>query len=137
MVGMPAATVAGGQCMGMPDVCQVPAPPAPPIPTPFPNMGMFPTAVKTATTVLIMNEPAVVQGSEIPQSLGDEPGVDGGVVSGLNMGPDTFKTASSKVSFGGQKAVIVTSMSAHNGSNANFPAGQVVAPSQQKVFAAP
>ena len=33
----PASTKMGGTCFAMPDVCKVPAPPAPPIPTPFPN----------------------------------------------------------------------------------------------------
>jgi len=37
----PASTKGGGQLFAFPDVCKVPAPPAPPIPTPFPNIGML------------------------------------------------------------------------------------------------
>ena len=38
---LPASSNGGGNCMAVPDVCKVPAPPAPPIPTPFPNTGML------------------------------------------------------------------------------------------------
>jgi hypothetical protein len=133
-VAFPATTMAGGTCMGMPDVCKVPAPPAPPIPTPFPNLAQCCLATGTTTKVLVMNMPALTQGSKIPMSQGDEAGVAGGVVSGLNMGPVSFRTSSSKVSLQGQKAVVLTAMTAHNGSNANLPVGVHVAPSQTKVL---
>jgi hypothetical protein len=120
----------------MPDVCKVPAPPAPPIPTPFPNIGQLPTAISTTTKVLVMNMPALTQGSKLPMSMGDEAGVAGGVVSGMNMGEIAFRSASSKVSFQGQKVIVLTCMTAHNGSNANMPAGALIAPSQAKVLAA-
>jgi hypothetical protein len=133
---MPASTTMGGMCMGMPDVCKVPAPPAPPIPIPFPNIAQLPMAVSTSTKVMIMNMPAVVQNSQIPLSSGDEAGVAGGVVSGMNMGPVVFKMGSSKVKIEGKPACTLTSMTAHNGSNANFPAGAQIAPSQTKVLVA-
>lgn len=130
----PATTMAGGMCMAMPDVCLVPAPPAPPIPTPFPNLAQCPMALQTTTKVLVMNMPALTQGSKIPLSSGDEAGVGGGVMSGMFMGEVSFRTSSSKVSFQGQKAVMLTSMTAHNGSNANAPAGVNMVPSQAKVL---
>jgi hypothetical protein len=52
------------------------------------------------------------------------------------MGEVGFKVGSSKVKLEGKSAVLVTGLTAHNGSNANDPAGQVVAPSQMKVLAA-
>lgn len=132
----PATTMAGGMCMGMPDVCLVPAPPAPPIPTPFPNLAQCAMATGTTTKVMIMNMPALTEASKIPLSMGDEAGVGGGVVSGVNMGQVAFRTSSSKVSFEGKKAVMLTAVSAHNGSNANMPAGVHMAPSQAVVLVA-
>ena len=132
---MPASTKAGGLCMAMPDVCKTPAPPAPPIPIPYPNLGMLTMAVGTVPTVLVMNMEAVVQTTKIPMSSGDEAGVAGGVVSGMNMGEIAFKLASSKVKFGGKAAVFVTAMTGQNGSNANAVGAQM-APSQAKVLVA-
>jgi hypothetical protein len=132
----PATTTAGGMCMGMPDVCKVPAPPAPPIPVPFPNIGQCPMATGTTTNVFVMNMPALTEASKMPLSSGDEAGVAGGVVSGTNMGPVVFRAFSSKVSFGGKKAVMLTGTTAHNGSNANMPAGTCVVPSQMVVLVA-
>ena len=131
---MPASSTMGGMAMGFPDVCKVPAPPAPPIPVPFPNIAQVAMATGTSTKVMIMNMPAVVQGAKVPMSNGDEAGVAGGVVSGMNMGPVEFKMGSSKVKFEGKAACTLTSMTAHNGSNANFPAGAQIAPSQAKVL---
>jgi hypothetical protein len=130
----PAFTMAGGLCMGMPDVCKVPAPPAPPIPVPFPNLAQGTMATGTTTKVLVMNMPALTEGSKIAVSSGDEAGVAGGVVSGVIVGPVAFRTSSSKVSFEGQKAVMLTGVTAHNGSNANMPAGVCLAPSQTSVL---
>jgi hypothetical protein len=121
-------------CQGIPDVCLVPAPPAPPIPTPFPNLGQFAMAVLTTIKVLVMNMPALTQSSKIPMSMGDEAGVGGGVMSGMIMGPIAFRTASTKVKFEGQGALLLTAMSAHNGANANMPAGLVMAAAQAKVI---
>ena len=35
-----AVTKQSGQCFGFPDVCKTPAPPAAPIPIPYPNIAM-------------------------------------------------------------------------------------------------
>ncbi|MCL4729884.1 MAG: DUF4150 domain-containing protein [Planctomycetes bacterium] len=131
----PASCTAGGMCMGMPDVCLVPAPPAPPVPTPFPNIAQCATANAgtCAMTVKLSNMPAIVQNSMIPMSNGDEAGVNGGVMSGMNMGPATFKMGSMKVKFAGKPACHLTSMVGQNGSNPNVPAGQQIAPSQALV----
>ena len=133
----PASTNGGGQCLGMPDVCLVPAPPAPPIPTPFPNTGMVNQAEKTSTKVKFAGKEVVTKKSEISRSMGDEAGVNKGVMSGTNMDKVTFKKGSSKVKIEGQPCVHLTVMTGHNGSNANMPAGAQVAPSQNKVIIAP
>jgi len=121
----------------MPDVCKTPAPPAPPVPVPYPNMGQVPTAVKTSTKVKFVGMLAVIETSEIPMSQGDEAGVAGGVVSGRNMDKITYKKGSSKVQIEGKGCAYLTCMTAHNGANANMPAGNQVAPSQPKVLVSP
>lgn len=130
----PASCKMGGMCQGMPDVCKVPAPPAPPIPTPFPNIAQVPMALQTSMKVKFMNMDAVVLNSQIPMSNGDEAGVAGGMISGMNMGPATFKMGSMKVKAEGKPVCSLTSMVGHNGTNANFPAGMQIAPSQAKVM---
>jgi hypothetical protein len=133
----PVSTKGGGNCFAFPDVCKTPAPPAPPIPVPYPNTGMNNQAVKTSAKVKICGKETLTTKSEIPRSMGDEAGTVGGVVSGMNMDKVTFKKGSSKVKVEGLPVVSLTSMTAHNGSNANAPAGAVVSPSQAKVFVAP
>ncbi|MCA9643286.1 MAG: DUF4150 domain-containing protein, partial [Myxococcales bacterium] len=119
------------------DTCKVPAPPAPPIPTPFPNMGQVNSASKTSKKVLIRNKAAVVEGSEIPKSMGDEAGVGGGVVSGGFGQKITFKKGSAKVIVEGKGAAYLTCTTGHNGANPNAPNGMQVAPSQTVVLVAP
>ena len=133
----PASTKGGGQCFAMPDVCLTPAPPAPPVPIPYPNIGMVNQAKKTSTKVKFAGKEVVTKKSEISRSSGDEAGVNKGVVSGMNMDKVTFKKGSSKVKIEGQACVHLTIMTGHNGSNANMPAGAQVAPSQTKVIIAP
>lgn len=132
----PASSTGGGMCMGMPDVCKVPAPPAPPIPTPFPNIAQcaMANAGTCAITVKLSNMPAIVQNSMIPISSGDEAGALGGVVSNQFIGPATYKMGSMKVKFNGKPACHLTSMAGQNGSNPNVPAGQQIVPSQALVL---
>jgi hypothetical protein len=133
---LPVLTATGGLTQGMPDTCLVPAPPGPPVPTPFPNIGMPNVAASVTVKVLVMNAPAITIASTLPTSSGDEAGVGGGVVSGMIKGPVGFKTGSSKVKFEGKSPVLLTGLTAHNGSNPNDPVGQVLAPSQVKVICA-
>lgn len=46
--GMPASTKGSGGGLGFPDVCKVPAPPAPFVPVPYPNVGKLDTLTKDA-----------------------------------------------------------------------------------------
>lgn len=133
---LPAGSKASGTCLGLPDVCNVPAAPSP-VPTPFPNTAMLTDATKTSTKVLIENKETVVETSEIPASQGDEAGSAGGVVSGTVASKVVFRKASSKVKFEGKGAVFHTAPTAHNGANANAPVGVHVAPSQTKVLVMP
>lgn len=133
----PASTKGGGTCFAMPDVCLTPAPPAPPVPIPYPNTGMVNQAKKTAKKVKFSGKEAVTVQSEISRSMGDEAGTNKGVMSGTNMGKVVFKKGSAKVKAQGKKCIHLTSMTGHNGGNANMPAGVQVAPSQTKVIISP
>ncbi|MCI5209712.1 MAG: DUF4150 domain-containing protein [Candidatus Electrothrix sp. ATG2] len=123
--------------MAVPDVCLTPAPPAPPVPIPYPNTGMVNQAKKTSRKVKFSGKQAVTVQSEISRSMGDEPGTSKGVMSGTNMGKIAFKKGSSKVKAQGKKCIHLTSITGHNGSNSNMPAGAQIAPSQTKVKVAP
>lgn len=133
---LPASTRGGGMCFAFPDVCKVPAPPAPPVPTPFPNMAMCAAALAPtcSLTVKFANKPVLTIASEIPMSSGDEAGVAGGVVSGMIKGPVRYRRGVSTVLVEGKPVVTALSPTGQNGSNANAPAGAQVLPSQLKVF---
>lgn len=135
----PASSIAGGQCMGMPDVCLTPAPPAPPVPIPYPNIAMLNQANPgtASTKVLFNNSPAFHKGTMIMMTSGDEAGVAGGVMSGMIKGPAQPKLASNKVKAEGQGVVYLTCMFGQNGASANVPAGTQIAPSQTKVLVSP
>ena len=126
-----AITKEAGQVMAMPDVCKVPAPPAPPIPMPFPNIGMPPSANPVTTKIMIGGMPALTKASKIQPTQGDEAGVAGGLVSGKIMGPAEFVMASMKVKFEGNPAVFMGNTTKQNDGNA---VGADLVPSQSKVM---
>jgi len=133
---LPASTTGGGTCLGAPDVCKTPTPGGP-VPVPYPNTAMVNQATKASKKVKFVGKPVVIKKSEIPKSMGDEAGTAGGVVSGVNMNKVTYKKCSSKVKAEGSPVAHLTSMTGHNGANANFPAGAQIAPSQTKVLVMP
>jgi hypothetical protein len=125
--------------MAFPDTCLTPAPPAGPVPIPYPNIAqlaqaLFPTV---ADRVQFMGKNAVTTQTEIPMSSGDEAGVAGGVMSGMIKGSCKIKMGSSKVKAQGAKVAHLCSMVGQNGTNPNAPAGQQIAPSQTKVLVIP
>ena len=134
----PATTTADGQCFAIPNVCKTQVGPAQ-VPMPYPSIGM-PADAKGSTVskkVNIGNKPVCTVMTVIAQSSGDEAGSLGGVVSGKNLDQVAYKTGVSKVSIEGNDIVALTSMTAHNGANANMPSGTQVAPSQDKVLVGP
>ncbi len=133
---MPATTRGGGMCMAMPDTCLVPAPPAPPVPTPFPNIAqcMDGNPGTCALKAKFMNQPPLLANSMIMQSSGDEAGSAGGVMSGMIKGPGTIKKGSMKVSVEGKPVCMLTAMVAQNGASANAPPGVQMAPSQTMIM---
>lgn len=127
------STKGGGMSQAMPDVCKTPAPPAPPIPIPYPNMAMLNQAMKESKKVKVMNMGVVTMGSSISMTSGDEAGAAGGVMSSQTKGPAKPKKGSAKVKVEGQAVIFQTCMFGHNGNNANAPAGVHSVPSQVKV----
>ena len=102
------------------------------MPIPYLNVGMLTGTQATEPDVRADGVPVVVETSVIPSSTGDEPGSAGGVMSGTFAGAVKFKTASSKVYAGGKRVVLLGAETSHNNDNAK---GQLVSPSQTRVFA--
>lgn len=137
----PATTNGGGQCAipGPLDACKTPTPGGP-IPMPYPNFATLSQAKGNtcSSKVKIENKKACTTKTEISMSSGDEAGTaGGGVVSNRFKGPVKYKTGSSSVKVEGEKIAHLTSMTGHNGDNANMPAGVQVAPSQTAVKVMP
>lgn len=74
-----------GMSLVFPDVCKTPAPPAPPIPIPYPNLGKSSDTSQGTTTVKADGNMVMVKGAKYMMSTGDEPGSLGGIIS------NTFK----------------------------------------------
>lgn len=134
----PISTKENGMCQVPNDVVKVPAPPAPPVPTPAPDMAFCmqadPSTCSPTTTV---NNQAVLHVmSQIPMSSGDEIGTaGGGVVSGTMKGPVGYMQGSQMVKVDGKPVVMHQSPTKHNGANANAPGGSQTSPSQGLVEA--
>jgi carboxyl-terminal processing protease len=123
---LPASNRGAGMNIGFPDVCLVPAAPAP-IPTPFPNLAMNAMAAPFAVTVWISMMNALNMISSIPMTSGDE----GGSASPIK-GPGRYTM--------GNPLVYVELMPAINllcpttGNNMVNPLGAVLVPSAVNVF---
>jgi len=118
-----------------PNVCNVPQPTGPPVPTPFPSIGQCANADGSTCTmkVVIENKQVLHVGSEIPMTQGDEAGTGGGVVSGTHGDKCKRTQGSAKVEVEGNPIVRVLMTVGSNGANANAPAGAQLVPSQAKV----
>jgi carboxyl-terminal processing protease len=107
---LPASVKGPGMNMGFPDVCLTPSFPSP-IPIPYPNMGMHAMAAPFCATILLGMMPALNQGSMIPMTMGDEPGV----ANPLYKQMGTFTMGSPKVILHGLPAVTLTSRTLDGG----------------------
>jgi len=123
-------------CLAFPDVCKVPAPPAPFVPAPFPNTAQLAQATSTVAKVQVSNKDAAVMTSKIPMSSGDEPGTLGGMISAVFKNQCAYKKGSSKVFAQGKAFVHLTAPTGQNGTNANAFGAQI-APSQVNVIVMP
>jgi len=119
-----------GTDMGFPDVCLTPSP-AGPVPVPYPDVAMGPTAIPNVPTILYMGTPAHNMMTTIPMTNGDNAGVATGVASGTVMGPSRHVTAAFTIILKGAPATRLTSVSLQN--STNCPGCRIV-PSQVKVL---
>lgn len=93
-----------GVCMGFPDVCKTPAPPAPFVPIPYPNIAMSKDTAQGSTTVKCDGNPIMLEGSNFSTSTGDEAGTaGGGMVSNTTKGKAEFQMFSFDVKIDGKK----------------------------------
>lgn len=157
----PASNKGGGQTASFPDVCKVPAPPAPFVPIPFPNMMQNAQlgnvvdvraangnvgakiaqrkAIKSVqdymgTKVSSATQAVLISGSKVRKSHGNEAGTLKGMVSMKNVDKASLKMGSSSVKFEGSKVVTHLSPTAHNSGKSSLAPGTQVAPSQTKVI---
>lgn len=94
----------GGQTIASaPDVCKTPSPSGP-VPMPYPNIAMSANLVMGTMTVTADGQPVATKDSMFFPSTGDEPGVAGGVVSGIFKGAAKFTNYSMDVKCEGKNA---------------------------------
>jgi hypothetical protein len=118
----------GGSDFGIPDVCLTPPVPEP---VPYANFALGPMGFPAAYNVLLDLTPAHTLATIIPLTLGNEPGIERGVVSGEDMGTSERFTGMSTCLIDGQPATRVTSIGLQNGTNCH---GVRFAPSQLTVL---
>lgn len=120
-VGVNSRTVVHAGSNGMtiifPDVCLTPAPPAPPVPVPYPNIAMSSDAASTAKNVKADGNPLCHSDSNFSRSSGDEAGTVGGVASGVNMSKAEFISYSFDVKVEGKNCARALDLMLHNSKN--------------------
>lgn len=124
-------SLAAMSMMTVPDVCKTPI--VVPVPIPYPNITMSSAHIPSVFNVMFgpgMAENLMTEGTI---SMGDEPGVEGGVVSGIFMGKDTYIVGSTVVTVGTAFAAHMTSLVGMNGMPFNT-VGISLVPAQFRVL---
>ncbi len=106
-----------GTTIAFPDLCKTPAPPAPPIPIPYPNIAKSSDTAAGAKTVTCDGNPVCVKDSNFSMSTGDEAGSLFGVASNKNKGKAEFVNFSMDVQFDGKNVPRALDMMLHNDKN--------------------
>ena len=126
-----------GIAIAFPDVCKTPAPPAPPIPIPYPNIAMSSDTAKGSKKVKCDGNPICLKDSNFKTSVGDEPGTLGGIISGKTKGKAEFVNFSFDVKVEGKNVARAFDLMLHNDKNTPpFPLIQapiINIPSQEQV----
>jgi hypothetical protein len=107
----------GGMSIAFPDVCKTPAPPAPPIPIPYPNIGKSSDTSDGPSNVKCDGKMPMVKGAKYSRSSGDEAGTLKGIMSNMNMGECEFMLYSFDVKFEGKNACRMGDPLFHNKKN--------------------
>lgn len=107
----------GGTSITFPDVCKTPAPPAGPVPIPYPNAGKSSDTSSGPAKVKTDGQMPMVKSAKYSQSSGDEAGSVGGVASNVNMGVCEFMMYSFDVKFENKNVCRLTDTLFHNKKN--------------------
>ena len=106
-----------GITIAFPDVCLTPAPPAPPVPIPYPNIAKSGDTAKGSKKVKCDGNSICLKDSNFSKSNGDEAGVNKGVASGKNMGKAEFVNYSFDVKIEGKNVPRALDLMLHNDKN--------------------
>lgn len=106
-----------GVTIAFPDVCKTPAPPAPPIPIPYPNIAKSSDTASGTTKVKCDGNPVCHKSSNFRMSTGDEAGSLGGLISGKIKGKAEFVSFSFDVLFEGKNVARSLDLMLHNDKN--------------------
>ena len=107
-----------GISIAFPDVCKTPAPPAPFVPIPYPNIAKSSYTAQGASTVKCDGNPVCVKDSNFSMSTGDEGGTaGGGIVSSKIKGKAEFVNFSFDVKFEGKNVPRAFDLMLHNDKN--------------------
>jgi hypothetical protein len=119
-----------GIATAFPDVCKTPAPPAPPIPIPYPNIAKSSDTAKGSKKVKMDGNPIMLKDSNFSTSTGDEAGsAGGGVVSNSTKGKAEFVLYSFDVKVEGKNVPRLADIMLQNKQSApNTPPFPVVQP---------
>ncbi len=108
----------GGISIAFPDVCKTPAPPAPFVPIPYPNIAMSSDTAKGTKKVKCDGNPVCTKDSNFKMSTGDEAGsAGGGMISSKIKGKAEFVMFSFDVKFEGKNVCRAFDIMLHNDKN--------------------
>lgn len=106
-----------GVTIAFPDVCKTPAPPAPFVPIPYPNIAKSSDTAQGASTITCDGQPVCVKDSNFMMSTGDEAGSLLGVASNKIKGKAEFVNFSFDVQFEGKNVPRAFDLMLHNDKN--------------------
>lgn len=107
-----------GITTAFPDVCKTPAPPAPPIPIPYPNIAQSTDTAQGSKKVKCDGNPICHKSSNFQMSTGDEAGsAGGGVASNKIKGKSEFVSFSFDVKVEGKNVTRAFDMMLNNDKN--------------------
>ena len=106
-----------GISIAFPDVCKTPAPPAPPIPIPYPNISKSSDTAKGSKKVKMDGNPICLKDSNFMMSTGDEAGSLMGVASNKIKGKSEFVNFSFDVKVEGKNVARAMDLMLHNDKN--------------------
>jgi hypothetical protein len=106
-----------GISTAFPDVCKTPAPPAPPIPIPYPNIAKSSDTAQGSQKVTCDGNPICLKDSNFMTSTGDEAGSLMGVASNKIKGKAEFVNYSFDVKVEGKNVPRAFDLMLHNDKN--------------------